>query len=73
MKTYGHHMEVTSQLHVPAALTPVPIWQEGGWAPEPVWTCRRREKWIPCSYRGLNPGYPAPLPSNYAELPQQQH
>jgi hypothetical protein len=42
-------MEVSSQLHVPAALTPgkkplVPIVQETGWDPEPVWTQWWREK-----------------------------
>jgi hypothetical protein len=37
-------MEVSGQLHAPAALLPpgkgppVPIVQETGWAPEPVWT-----------------------------------
>jgi hypothetical protein len=35
-------MEVSGQLHGPAALTtgkelPVPIGQEAGWAPEPAW------------------------------------
>jgi hypothetical protein len=40
-------MEVSGQLHAPAALhprkqPPEPIEQETGWAPEPVWTlCRR--------------------------------
>jgi len=33
-----------SLLHAPAALPPVPIGQEAGWAPEPVWTLWRREK-----------------------------
>jgi hypothetical protein len=36
-------MEVSGQLHVPAD-TPVPIGQEAGWAPEPAWLRRRREK-----------------------------
>jgi hypothetical protein len=36
-------MEVSGQLHAPAALPPekghlVPIGQEAGWTPEPVWT-----------------------------------
>jgi len=31
-------MEVSGQLHVPAALLPVPTGEEAGWAPEPVWT-----------------------------------
>jgi hypothetical protein len=40
---------VSGQRHAPAALyprerTPVPIGQEAGWAPEPVWTQRLEEK-----------------------------
>jgi hypothetical protein len=42
-------MEVSGQLHAPAALTPgkeppAPIEQEGRWAPESVWVLWRREK-----------------------------
>jgi hypothetical protein len=44
-------MEVSGQRHVPAPLfspgernPPVPIVQEAGWAPEPVWTQRLEEK-----------------------------
>jgi hypothetical protein len=42
-------MEMSCQLHVPAALPPgkelsVPIVQEAGWAPEPVWTFWSTEK-----------------------------
>jgi hypothetical protein len=42
-------MEVSSQLHTPAASPPekeplVPIGQEAGWVPEPVWMRWRREK-----------------------------
>jgi hypothetical protein len=32
---------------------PVPIVQEAGWAPEPVWTERIEEKSV-CLYRGTN-------------------
>jgi hypothetical protein len=41
---------VSGQRHVPAALLPpgkgptVPIVQEAGWAPEPVWTQRAKKK-----------------------------
>jgi hypothetical protein len=43
-------MGVTGQRHAPAALYPrgkrpqVPIEQEAGWAPEPIWTQRLEEK-----------------------------
>jgi hypothetical protein len=43
-------MGVGGQRHVPAAFHPrgkepsVPIVQEAGWAPEPVWTQRLEEK-----------------------------
>jgi hypothetical protein len=42
-------MEVSDQLHVPAALPPGKResgtqWQEAGWALEPVWTQYRRQK-----------------------------
>jgi hypothetical protein len=42
-------MGVSGQRHAPAALlppgkgSPVPIGQEAGWAPEPVWTQRLEE------------------------------
>jgi len=39
------------RLDAPAALPPgkdplVPVGEEAGWAPEPVWTLCRREEWI---------------------------
>jgi hypothetical protein len=42
-------MEVSGQLHTPAALPPeeelpAPIGYEAGWAPEPVWTLWSGEK-----------------------------
>jgi hypothetical protein len=45
-------MGVSGQHHAPAALLPpgkgppVPIGQESGWAPEPVWTQRLQEKFF---------------------------
>jgi hypothetical protein len=50
-------LEVSGQLHSQAALPPgeeppVPIGQEAGWAPEPVWTMWRREN--SCAYRDSN-------------------
>jgi hypothetical protein len=47
---FRHYMGVSGQRHAPAALYPpgkgpqVPIVQEAGWAPEPVWTQRIEEK-----------------------------
>jgi hypothetical protein len=44
-----HLIRVSGQHHAPAALYPrgkdpkVPIGQEAGWAPEPVWTQRLEE------------------------------
>jgi hypothetical protein len=40
---------------------PVPIVQEAGWAPEPVWTQRTKEK-IFCPCRGSNPDRPVVQP-----------
>jgi hypothetical protein len=53
----GHWLEVSGQLHAPAALPPgkelpVPIVQEAGWTPVPVWTTWRRENFWP--YRDSN-------------------
>jgi hypothetical protein len=45
-----HYMGVSGQRHVPAALLPpgkgppVPIGQEAGWTPEPVWAQRLEKK-----------------------------
>jgi hypothetical protein len=40
---------------------PVPTGQEAGWAPEPVWTQKAREK-ILCPHRGSNPDRPVIQP-----------
>jgi hypothetical protein len=60
-------MGVSGQRHAPAALfhpgkgPPVPIGQEDGWAPEPVWTQRLEEKSVaPC--QGSNPDRPVVQP-----------
>jgi hypothetical protein len=34
-------MGVGGQLHAPAALPPVPIVDEAGWAPGPIWTAAK--------------------------------
>jgi hypothetical protein len=59
-------MGVSGQRHAPAALLPpgkeppVPIVQEAGWAPEPVWTQRIEEKPLPLPGIELrSPGRPA--------------
>jgi hypothetical protein len=49
-------MVVSGQLHAPPALaqgknTPLPIEQEVGWAPEPVWTLSSTEKSVPADNR----------------------
>jgi hypothetical protein len=49
-------MEVSGQFHARAALPPVPIGQDAGWAPEPVWTLWRREKSLaPAGNRAVYP------------------
>jgi hypothetical protein len=59
-------MEVSGQIHASAALppgveAPVFIEREAGWASEPVWTSRRREKTFSCweSYLGRPAGSPS--------------
>ena len=42
-------MGVGGQRHAPAALPPVPIVQEAGWAPGPVWT--DAENFVPTGIR----------------------
>jgi hypothetical protein len=59
-------MAVSGQRHAPAALLPtgkgppVPIEQEAGWAPEPVWTQRIEEKSF--APPGSNPDRPVVQP-----------
>jgi hypothetical protein len=56
-------MGVSGQRHAPGRALPpgkglpVPIGQEAGWAPEPVWTQRIEEKIFPLC-RGSNIGLP---------------
>jgi hypothetical protein len=59
-------MEVSGQRYAQAALLPpgkgppVPIVQEAGWAPEPVWTQRLEEKYLPPpGIEPRSPGRPA--------------
>jgi hypothetical protein len=50
MKVYGKWRYsstiLSGQPHASAALPPVPIVQAAVWAPEPVWTLRRRGKFL---------------------------
>jgi hypothetical protein len=76
MKTYKskcswsrHEPEVTVLLYVPAALPlgkepTLPIWEQTGWAPEPVWTTWRGE-----FYRDSNSDSSAvhPVDSHYTD------
>jgi hypothetical protein len=60
-------MGVSGQRHAPAALLPpgkgppVPIVQDTGWAPEPVWKQRLEEKSF-APRRGSNPDHPVVQP-----------
>jgi hypothetical protein len=65
-------MELSGQLHASAALLqakefPLPIGQEAGWAPEPVWTMWRKEK--SCPYRDSKSDTSAvqPVASRYTD------
>jgi hypothetical protein len=56
-------MEVSGQLHASAALPPgkeplMTIEQEAAWAPEPLWTRFRREKFPAPPHRESNPDHP---------------
>jgi hypothetical protein len=47
------HRHASAALYPPGKGPPVPIGQEAGWAPEPVWT-QRLEKQIICLCQGSN-------------------
>jgi hypothetical protein len=60
------------QLHAPATLPPgkeplVPIGQEAGWAPEPVWTTWRRENSWPYRDSNSDPSVVQPICSHYTD------
>jgi hypothetical protein len=63
---------VSVQLHAPAALPPrkeplVPIGQEVGWTPEPVWTTWRRENSWPYQNSNSDPSADQPVASRYTD------
>jgi hypothetical protein len=63
-------MEVSGQFHAPVALTqgkepPVPIRQESGWPPQPIWTLLRREKSL--SLAGIRTLAVQPVASRYTD------
>jgi hypothetical protein len=67
-----HYLEVSGQLHTPAALPPgkeppVPIREEIGWAPEPVWTTWRRENSWPYWDSSSDPSVVQPVASRYTD------
>jgi hypothetical protein len=58
---------VSGQLHAPAALPPVPIGSEAGWAPEPVCTMWRRENSWPYQDSNSDPSVVQPVASRYTD------
>jgi hypothetical protein len=67
-----HYLEVSGQLHAPAALPPrkeppVPIGEEVGWTSEPVWKSWRRENSWP--HRDSNSDFSVvqPVASRYTD------
>jgi hypothetical protein len=42
------YVEVDGSIHAPAALPPVPIGWEAGWAPEPGWMAVGKRKILHC-------------------------
>lgn len=56
------------QLHAPTFVPAVPIEQEAGWAPELVWTVRRRDESLaPAGNPAVISRLSSPLPGNYCE------
>jgi hypothetical protein len=67
-----YYMEVSGQFHVPAASPPrkeppVPIGQEAGWTPEPVWTTWRRENSCPHRDSNSDRSVVQPVASRYTD------
>jgi hypothetical protein len=65
-------MEVSGQLHAPAALppgkeSPVPSGEEAGWATELVWITLRREKSGPYRDSNSDPSIIQPVASRYTD------
>jgi hypothetical protein len=73
-------MGVSGQRHAPAALLPpgkgppVPIVQEAGWAPEPVWTEGLEEKSFRlCRRSNLDHPVVQPVAGHYTDWATQAH
>jgi hypothetical protein len=60
-----HQLEVSGQLHTPASLPPVPIGEEVGWTPEPVWTTWKREDSWPYLDSNSDPSVVQSVASRY--------
>jgi hypothetical protein len=60
-------MELSGQLHNPAALPPVPPGQKVVWASEWVWKQWWREKILYPPLTGIEPRSSSPHPSNYTD------
>jgi hypothetical protein len=76
-----HQLEVGGQLHAPAALLlgkkqlppPIPIGEEAGWTPEPVWTISN--SYNPWPHRDSNSDLSAiqPIASRYTGYATTAH
>jgi hypothetical protein len=67
-----HWLEVSGQLHAPAALPPgkeprVPTGYEVGWTPEPGWKTWRRENSWPYRVPNSDPSVVQPVASRYTD------
>jgi hypothetical protein len=64
-------MEVGGQRHAPTALLPVPIVQDAGWAPGPIWN--GVENLVPTVIRVASRPIPTDLSSSAPQLLTDSH